>query len=349
MSKFIILAYSKKNSMKILKNALIASAIIILIGVIYLATLNGKYNVHRTIVIKAPNAVVFNNVNDYRNWKVWGPWNEMDSTLVYSFPKKTVGKGATYSWSGKSGGGNMKMLKSEPNTLIENKIHFEGQGEADGYWHFKKVNNGTEVTWGMKGKMPFLLRFMAKRMDKQVGPMFKRGLVMLDSTIQKGLRVHSATDNGITEFGGGYYLFKSTSCKFSELEKNMDAMFSSLFKYAKSNNIKIAGYPFTINYKWDEKNQVAMFSTCIPVQERIITDKNSNVLTGFMKPIKGLKITAKGNYTYLADAWKFAYTELNKKGLEQPKGSNSLEVYVTNPKEVVNPSKWVTEIYIPVK
>jgi len=335
--------------MKILKNALIALGIIILVVVIYLATLNGKYNVHRTHFIKAPNAVVFNNVNDYKNWKVWGPWNEIDSTLVYNFPKNTVGKGATYSWKGNKGGGSMKMLKSEPYKLIENKIHFEGQGDADGYWNFKEIKGGTEVTWGMKGEMPFLLRFMAKKMDKQVGPMFKRGLIQLDSTIQKGLRVHSVTDNGITEFGGGYYLFKTVSCRISEVEKNMNAMFQSLFKYAKNNNIKIAGNPFAINYKWDEKNQVAMFSTCIPVQERIITDKNSKVLTGFMKPIKGLKITAKGNYIYLADAWKFAYTALGEKGLEQPKGSNSLEVYVNNPSEVVNPSKWITEIYIPVK
>ena len=68
--------------MKILKIIFIFLLILIVLGALYLGTLDGKYDVSRSRSINADPVVVYNDLNDYKNWKDWGPWFEEDSTLM---------------------------------------------------------------------------------------------------------------------------------------------------------------------------------------------------------------------------------------------------------------------------
>jgi DNA gyrase inhibitor GyrI len=312
-----------------------------------LASLNGKYDVQRTRVIKAPLEVAFDVVNNYKTWQYWGPWKEIDSTIVYDFPEKTVGVGATYSWKGDSGSGSMENLVSVMNDSINDIIHFEGQGDAYGYWRFKKVADGVEVTWGMKGEMPFIARFMAAKMDGEVGPMFERGLELLENYVAKEMKVFSVESTGVVDYGGGYYLYQTTSCKFDEIDSKMQGIFENLETFMISNNIEAAGKPFNLNHKWDEAMQTAIFSTCIPIKERLITT-DKMVQVGIMKPQKVFKTVFTGHYDNSYMAWETAYKNLETQGFKAKLTGEPFEVYITNPEEVPNPAKWVTEIYIPI-
>ncbi len=59
------------------------------------------------------------------------------------------------------------------------------------------MEEGTELTWGMKGEMPFLTRFMASDMEEQMGPMQERGLELFDENLQRKLKVHTIEGQGI--------------------------------------------------------------------------------------------------------------------------------------------------------
>lgn len=334
--------------MKILKYVLFFLLIVFVGGSLYLATLDGNYDVKRTRVIKAPVEVIFETVNDYKTWEHWGPWNEIDSTLVYAFPEKTVGVGASYSWIGDSGNGSMENLAVVSNESIDDVIHFEGQGDAYGYWRFVKVDDGVEVTWGMKGEMPFIARFMAAKMEDEVGPMFERGLELLDEYLQKEMKVYSVESVGAVEYGGGYYLFQTTSSKFDEIEDKMHGIFSNLNSFMTMNNIKPAGSPFNLNHKWDEQLKTAVFSTCIPIKERLITT-DKTIMVGMMKPQRTFKTILKGHYDNSYVAWETAYKNLEAAGFKPVATGEPFEVYVTSPQEVPNPAKWITEIYIPIE
>ncbi|MDP3353478.1 MAG: AraC family transcriptional regulator, partial [Flavobacteriaceae bacterium] len=133
--------------MKILKYILFLLLIAFVGGALYLATIDGNYEVKRTRLVKAPLEVAFEVVNDYKTWEYWGPWNETDSTIVYTFPEKTVGAGATFSWKASSGDGNMENLVSVLNDSIQDITFFDGKGTVNGTWKFKKVAEGVEITW----------------------------------------------------------------------------------------------------------------------------------------------------------------------------------------------------------
>ncbi len=324
-------------------------AVVIILS-IYVAVSEGNYNIKRSRVIKAPVEVVFENVNDFKNWENWSPWFEMDPTIVTSYPDTTSGVGSSYSWKGKDGSGSMKTISAIPNKEIMQQVDFNSDSKPEVYWNFTKVDLGTEVTWGMRGKNSFGEKFywlFKGGIEKNTIPIYDRGLELLEQYILTELEKHSFESLGAVDYGGGYYLYQTTSCKIEDIEKKMSEMFPIVIKFMSDNSIESSGKPFTLNHKWDEQNNTAMFSACIPIKERVIT--TDDVLTGYLKPQKTFKTIFKGDYKFANEAWETAYNQLVAQGFTEIPGAEPFEFYVVGPKDSRNPAKWVTEIYIPIK
>ncbi len=341
--------------MKALKYIFLLLLLIIIAGAIYIATLNSSYDIARTKVIKAPIQVVYNNVNDYKNWTEWSPWIEQDPSATLNFADKTRGEGGSYSWNGEIlGEGSIETTATKGNENINQKITFikPWESKSDIYWNFKSVEGGTEVVWGMKGELDFMSRAYVAftgGMEKEVGPNYERGLFKLDSVLQVHMKKYSITVNGATTHGGGYYLYSTASCKIDELTVKMQEMLPKAGMYAQKNKIHMSGAPFTLYHKFDRENNAVMFSCAVPVSEKVITESGSGILTGMLKPFKAIKATLKGNYTNSKEAWETAYKYLADNNLEQVAGKAAVEVYITDPMNTPNPANWITEIYIPIK
>lgn len=323
-------------------------AVVIILS-IYVAVSEGNYDIKRSRVIKAPVEVVFENVNDFKNWENWSPWFEMDPTIVTSYPDTTSGVGASYSWKGKDGSGSMKTISAIPNKEIIQQVDFNSDSKPEVYWNFTKIDLGIEVTWGMRGKNSFGEKFywlFKGGIEKNTIPIYDRGLELLEKHILKELEKHSFETKGAVDYGGGFYLYQTVSCKIQDIENKMNEMFPVIVAYMAKNNIAALGKPFTLNHKWDEVNNTAMFSACIPVKERVIT--TGDVLTGYLKPQKTFKTIFRGDYKFANDAWEAAYNGLAAQGFSEIVGAEPFEIYTVGPRETANPAKWVTEIYIPI-
>ncbi len=341
--------------MKILKYLLLLILIVVIGGAIYLATLDGNFDVQRSKVIKAPVEMVYQKVNDYKTWESWSPWLYKDPDTRLTFGDITSGTGASYSWDSENkdvGAGSMETVESIENQSITQKIFFTKpwESESDIYWSFKAAQDGgTEVTWGMKGEMPFMARYMASKMDEYVGPDYEKGLAKLDSVIQTDMKKYSVVVNGETMHSGGYYLYNSGSCKIEEMEKTMGEMMSAVTEYVIKNNINIAGPVFSLYHKWDQENNAVIFSCAVPVSDRVITDKDSGIQTGMLKPFKSVKTTLNGDYDNLKEAWETTMKYIADNNLQEVQGIASLEAYLVDQMKAPNPADWVTEIYIPIK
>lgn len=329
--------------------------IVVIGGAIYLATLDGNYDIQRSKVINAPTAMVYNKVNDFKTWASWSPWLYKDPSTKLTFGDISSGSGASYSWESENkdvGAGRMETIDAVANESLNQQITFTEPWEQQSniYWSFKPAEGGgTEVTWGMNGEMPFMARYMAAKMDEYVGPDYEKGLAKLDSVIQLDMKKYSVKVNGETTHGGGYYLYNTTSCKIDELPDKMAEMMPKVGAYAMKNKITMAGPAFSLYHKWDQENNAVIFSCAVPVADRVITEKDSGILTGMLKPFKALKTTLTGNYENLAEAWTTASEYITDNNLEEIHGHPALEVYTNDPMEHPNPANWVTEIYIPIK
>jgi len=144
------------------------------------------YHVSRSIVVEASSGEVHELVGDLGRWPEWGPWQQEDPTLKTLIGGKSQGVGASQSWTGDSGNGELTFTQVDPQVGVEYDLTFiEGDNKlpSSGYVHYRPLADKTEVTWGMKGDLkdgPLGIRgYFASTMDLFVGGMFERGLERL--------------------------------------------------------------------------------------------------------------------------------------------------------------------------
>ncbi|WP_282135563.1 SRPBCC family protein [Seonamhaeicola maritimus] len=339
--------------MKTFKYILFLLLIAIIGTSIYIAVQPNSFEVTRTRTMKVPAAVIYSNVIDFKNWEDWSSWVEADPDMKITLADKTRGVGGSYSWEDKDGIGTMTNLEAVPNTSIQQEMQFGEFPKSDISWEFKRTDDGTtDVTWTISGKdLPFGFKAFATfsgGMEKQIAPHYERSLEKLDSIVSLRLKAFSVNVDGITEYGGGFYMYKTTAATGTNISQIMGKQYGEIMGYMAKNNIVANGMPFTIYNDMNPDTGNIIMSNAIPIMSKVTVEKESEVLCGFMSNLKALKTTLKGNYTNLPKAWETAMTHIAKNGLEMS-DVKPFEIYTNDPGNFPNPADWVTEIYIPLK
>lgn len=342
--------------MKILKYLFFLLLIIFIGGTIFFATKKGDYQIEQKQVIDAPPTVIFNQVNNYKTWEEWGSWKKDDPTMVFNYPEKTSGEGASYSWNGADEDGAMRTVEVIPDSSIKQELTIQtplGERKSEVYWNFTPTDSsGTEVTWGITGKHPIMdkayFTLFGYDFDGEIRKMYKRGLEGLDKRVKEEMEVYSVNVDGLTQHSGGFYMYTSTSTTLDGLSKAMDAMLPKVYNYMQDNNIAISSKPMTIYNQVDSTNDTAIISCGAMTSTRVIVPEDSTILCGFMPSQTVLKTVLKGNYKYIQQAYAKAYEYIQENKYTVNTESPYFEVYTTNPEEVPNPADWITEIYIPI-
>jgi len=339
--------------MKRLKYIFLFSIIVGLALAIYVFIQPNTYEVTRTRRIEASTPIVYNHVLDFKTWKSWSSWVEEDPGLEITFSENSKGISSKYSFKNDDGIGHIETIKTAPNKSIHQTMQFEDYPKSDITLDFKSNDDqSTDITWTIKGKdLPFGFKVYALLMggmEKQIGPHYERSLEKLDSIIVSDIKKFNINIGGLTQHGGGYFIYNTTSCKISDLEVSIEKMLPEVINYATKNNIRIAGAPFINYHKWDEENNAAMFSCCIPTAEKVISSE-PRILTGKLEPFKALKTTLKGHYSNLKETWETSMNYIEDNNMEFIGEGPMLEVYLTDPSTTPNPADWVTEIFIALK
>lgn len=341
--------------MKILKYLLFLILLIIIGSAIYFGTKDGNYDVQDSIIIAAPVEVVFDKVNDYKNWESWESWKQDDPNMTFNYAEKSSGEGASLSYEGKNNG-SITTTKVIPNKEIHQEFTFQssaGKRTADMYWIFENIGDSTKVIWGTKGQHTL----MDKAFNSIKGSDFvatvhnrnKSGLVNIADEVVADMKKYTINVDGVTQYGGGYYMYTTSVAKQQEVFEKSLPMMDLVKDFVSRNNLNTAGSPFILYNDIDNANNTVIFSTCLPLSERVITPENSPVVSGFMEPVSTVKISLKGNYKHLHEALRKGMDYIHKNGLQVNLERKMFEVYVTDTSKELNPANWLTEIYIPIQ
>ncbi|MGB5818233.1 MAG: SRPBCC family protein [Saonia sp.] len=346
--------------MKILKYLLLLVLVIIVGLVIYAALQPSAYEVTRTRTVKAPVEVVYNNVEDYKNWEAWGPWKEEDPSMTYTYSDQTKGLGASYSWSGKDGDGSATTIEAVQNAALTNELDFDGMGTANGFWEFAPVAEGTEVTWGIRAEeTPFIFKFfgaISGGYDAMMGPMFERGLERLDSVAQIEAKAYTDAMNSsrIGEVSqksmkAQKFIGFAHSIKIDDHE-GMKAIFEESMpkagSYVAENGLQVGEdyVPGAIYTRWDEEKGETDFMVGVFLNKDLPTAEGMQQ----MNLPKGEVVTISkfGNYGIGNEE---AHMVINKHIQENKLTINGpiYEMYVNDP-TVVKPNEIQTDIYYSV-
>jgi hypothetical protein len=159
---------------------------VILLGVAF--ALPGQVTIARSVVINAPESVVFPYLNDLHRFGDWSPWAARDPELAATFSGPDQGKGAKVEWTSSKpsvGAGSMEITESNPNRHIDLAVNFNGL-DGTSYYEVVPSGSGSKVTWGFgyeSGTSP-LKRWKGLLLDRYVGAEYRDALAKLKDKIE---------------------------------------------------------------------------------------------------------------------------------------------------------------------
>jgi hypothetical protein len=146
--------------------------------------------VSRSAAVNAPAAKAFEQINDFRRWTAWSPWERLDPAMQRSYAGPSTGTGAVYSWVGNKnvGEGRATIADSRPNESIKLNLEFFKPFKAtnDVEFTFQPQGEQTLVTWAMNGRKNFMFKALGlvMNMDKMCGKQFAEGLANLKAVVE---------------------------------------------------------------------------------------------------------------------------------------------------------------------
>ncbi len=171
--------------------AIVSIAIIIIAFLLFVSARPNTFSLVRSADIKAPPERVFAQINDFKNWKSWSPWEKMDPNMTRTYGGVTSGKGAKYSWIGNKqvGEGNMEITHSQPFTNMQLDLNFLKPFKASNVTEFTLTPSaaGTNIKWEMRGPLNLMMKLMHMfmNMDSMVGKDFDQGLANLRALVER--------------------------------------------------------------------------------------------------------------------------------------------------------------------
>lgn len=148
-----------------------------------------SFRVQRSLSIKAAPEAIFDQIQDFRKWRNWSPWENIDPDLMRTYSGADAGKGAAYVWEGKKAGiGRMDISEAVPSSKVVIRLEFLKPIKALNTTEFtlQKQGDHTVVTWAMFGPSPFMSKLfgLVFNMDKICGNDFEKGLAALKSVVE---------------------------------------------------------------------------------------------------------------------------------------------------------------------
>jgi len=144
-----------------------------------------EFEVKRSLSMPAPPAAVFSEVQDFRKWPHWSPWEKLDPNMQKHYSGPPAGIGSSYHWVGSDqvGEGRMTIRRADVPQRIEIDLEFIKPWAAKNptVFTFEPEGAGTRTTWSMRGKNDFLGKafHLVMDMDALVGADFEKGLAAL--------------------------------------------------------------------------------------------------------------------------------------------------------------------------
>lgn len=334
--------------MKALKIVIVILVVLIAIILIPPLFMPSEFYVEESKVLTAPTEVIWDQVNCLENWEKWDLWHQ-DTNLTGYYEGPACGKDAKNTWDMKNSdeGGSQTIIESQEYEYIKTFLDFGEMGTAESEFMFNTMENGTMVTWNFRSDSQYpIMRWINALMVKpMVSQAYIDGLNNLDELTKDMKPAPKYTTGEITlkDVKSMYAMTIRSKCTVDEMGEEMGKSFGRIMEFISANGAQMTGPPFAI---WHEReNEVMEFDNAIPIDKNIKGTKEILPIKTYQGKVAHVSHT--GDYMTTYHSWTALETYIKENNLE----TNGIpyEVYITDPQSEPDPSKWITELYWPVK
>lgn len=340
--------------------------LIILIAVVALAAVLGlvgpkRSTVYRTVVIHAPDSMVYAHANSLQRMQEWSPWNRKDTNMevIYSGEVGEVGQSSTWNGNAAVGKGKQEITALVPNKTVGLRIDLMEPVavEATADLDLGAMGDSTRATWTYSGKNGFFNRiyFIFNDVEKMIGPDFQEGLLQLKRLSEtdavnlaaadaaktyRGYRIESVDRPEVT------YAGKRDLVKWGKLDEFLKKVFPQSKQFVEKAGVAVAGPNTGFYYKWDTVSRQADVFAGVPIKAPSdVKVPGCEIVT--VPAGKALMIAYTGRPEGTGSAHEAMDDMMAAKGLRLRSAVE--EEYMTDPVQEPDTSKWVTNIYYPVE
>lgn len=346
--------------MKLLKYLFLLIILLLIGSAAYVALMNGKYEFEENIEAASPRSLLFNQVDNLKNWENWFQQKDGKTEIIYSDNPK--GEGAHVRWINKS-----KNLKAElatreviTNSRIRQEASSEGRLAKTHYtliWDFEQEADSSQINVHIKARQNFWSKAFnligkEKDLEKELKEKSAANLQKLKNKVLDDMKVYAVNVDGVKTIEAQNYLYISQATKNSPdlIAGVQEKLLLQLQENIENRNITHEGLPMIIFNSRDFNNDNAIISVALPVSDSLdFDDPQNKILKGNLPDHKAVKATLKGNYKNISELWEAVENYISENQLEKDEEINPFEILKTTSAQTENPAEQLTELYIPIK
>jgi effector-binding domain-containing protein len=331
--------------MKIFKGLLIVIVVIFALFLFVTVFLPSHYSIERKIEISAPSTIVFYLIDDFRNWRYWDTWWNLDTNQKRIYSGPLFGVNSAFTWQSKDknvGSGTVKIVEDKPFEYIRFTMTFGRELTSNCSFRLMPLDESKVlVSWRMDGDLKFLAKWFRFFLDKVIGKDFEIGLQNIKKLSENIVR------DGVVFFKDTFpemkiiYIPDSTKNGQNEIAKIYSITYEELMEFSNKHNLKYTGNPISIIRTYSDN--VYSFDACLPVDS--LVQPEGRIKIGTIPQSFVLRTVYLGSYRSLSSVYEKIHKYLQKNMLT-PKG-NFFEMYFTDP-QMVSDRENITIIYCPL-
>ncbi len=319
--------------------------------------LPSKAHVERSRTIPAKPTVVFNLINDLNQWPKWSAWHQIDLVMKVDYQNGGVGKGAGYTWTSNHpqvGNGKLEIIESVPFEKITTTMDFGQGGLAYGNFLLTPEGENTNVVWSIdmnNDNAHFLMKpinnIFNLFMDKMIGPDFEKGLMNLETLAKSIPEPGGRVDQLVETTSQNMFIVQIESqCAVKEIGAKLAELYGRIGSKMKEAEIEQVGPPMARYPDYKPTDTITNIVAFIPTN-KLCNGKDPDVKCLEIKAQKVIKATYLGPYEMNAMAYEAISKYVKEKNMEIM--GEPWEEYQNDPTKETDPSKYITNVYWPVK
>ena len=307
-----------------------------------------KFKMERSVDISAPRAVIYKSISDYRNWKKWSPWADIDSNCQYEYYGSQGQVGAGYKWKGnaKVGEGDMHTTDMIENKSLTAPITFVKpmHSLAIAGFRLEDADNGaTKVTWSFSQSYSFSQRpfMLLMNLAKMIGPDYESGLAKLKEVCENSASAMANLEVKEIVWAAHTYLADRSTIDIKNVDQVFQDKMPKTYEYLQQNKFQMTGPPSGLFFTWDTNADSTDLAIAIPVKDASMASGDYTALT--IERSKAVMVDFYGSYDRTDVAHDAIKKYIKEKGLIAK--SPAIEEYITDPAIEKDPNKVLTKVY----
>lgn len=293
--------------------------------------MESSYAIHKSIGISAPKEVVFEALQNTKDWNLWLP--NLKKTSQYTDTNNVH-------WRANNRLITVGVHKQNTPSFIEHQIKIEGHSPINSSWELSQEHSQTTAKVTLHGQLSFwekILSLWKGYPNKQLSS-YLEASTNINNYLEQQMNVHSIKIKNIGNQPEQWII--STAITSLSIA---DSAAEKLVLLAKQDSLILQKSPFILSTK--ENYHIAYLTTSVvpdlPIDKEYQIRKLPNTTY--------VNATLKGGYTYLPKAIKEVENYAQKTGYKISETLPLKLQLVKGEKDTKNPANWFTEIWIPIE